>query len=122
MLARRVTRNFCSGVCSTYYKWEPIQSGSAEESKLIMRKAIGEPGDPHGMVLSASRTLWLPVTHKRLFDFLRNEQTRSQWDVLSHGGSMHPIVHIAKGQDLGNSISLFRTNVSETGVTFRNVA
>lgn len=113
MLARRVTRNFCSGVCSTYYKWEPIQSGSAEESKLIMRKAIGEPGDPHGMVLSASRTLWLPVTHKRLFDFLRNEQTRSQWDVLSHGGSMHPIVHIAKGQDLGNSISLFRTNVTD---------
>ncbi|XP_055827868.1 homeobox-leucine zipper protein ROC5-like isoform X2 [Solanum dulcamara] len=112
MLARRVTRSFYGGVCSTYYRWEPIQSGTAEESKLIMRKAIGEFGDPHGVVLSATRTLWLPVSHQRLFDFLRNEQTRSEWDVLSHGGSMHPLVHIAKGQDLGNSISLFRTHVT----------
>ncbi|KAK4734484.1 hypothetical protein R3W88_008745 [Solanum pinnatisectum] len=114
VLARRVTRSFCVGVCATYYDWESIQSGTAEESKLIMRKGVGEPGDPNGMVLSASRTLWLPVTHQRLFDFLRNEQTRSQWDVLSQGGSMHPIVHIAKGQDLGNSITLFRTTVANS--------
>ncbi|CAN4085191.1 unnamed protein product [Withania somnifera] len=107
MLVRRMTRNFCGGVCGTFYKWEPIQSGTAEETKLMMRKSIGEPGEPPGVVLSATRTIWLPVTHQRLFDFLRNEQTRSQWDVLSHGGPMHQIVHIAKGQDLGNSISLF---------------
>lgn len=112
MLARRMTRNFCGGVCATFYRWEPIQSGSAEETKLMMRKSIGEPGEPPGVVLSATRTIWLPVTHQRVFDFLRNEQTRSQWDVLSHGGPMHQIVNIAKGQDLGNSISLFRANVA----------
>ncbi|XP_019251815.1 PREDICTED: homeobox-leucine zipper protein HDG1-like isoform X1 [Nicotiana attenuata] len=112
MLARRITRNFCGGVCATFYKWEPIQTGTAEDTKLMMRKSIGDPGEPPGIVLSATRTIWLPVTHQRLFDFLRNEQTRSQWDVLSHGGPMHQIVHIAKGQDLGNSISLFRANAA----------
>ncbi|XP_059290338.1 homeobox-leucine zipper protein ANTHOCYANINLESS 2-like isoform X1 [Lycium ferocissimum] len=112
MLARRMTRNFCGGVCATFYKWETIQTGTADETKLMMRKSIGDPGEPPGVVLSATRTIWLPVTHQRLFDFLRNEQTRSQWDVLSHGGPMHQIVHIAKGQDLGNSISLFRANVA----------
>lgn len=86
-----------------------------------MRKGVGEPGDLNGMVLSASRTLWLPITHQRLFDFLRNEQTRGQWDVLSQGGSVHRIVHIAKGQDPGNSITLFRTTVSEIGVALRNL-
>lgn len=118
MLARRITRNFCGGVCATFYKWEPIQTGTAEDTKLMMRKSIGEPGEPPGIVLSATRTIWLPVTHQRLFDFLRNEQTRSQWDVLSHGGPMHQIVHIAKGQDLGNSISLFRANVSDKLVDY----
>ncbi|KAK4363128.1 hypothetical protein RND71_018369 [Anisodus tanguticus] len=112
MLAQRMTRNFCGGVCATFYKWEPIQAGTAEETKLMMRKSIGDPGEPPGVVLSATRTIWLPVTHQCLFGFLRNEQTRSQWDVLSHGGPMHQIVHIAKGQDLGNSISLFRANVA----------
>lgn len=121
MLARRVTRHFCNGVCATYYKWESIQLGTAEESKFIMRKGVGEPGDLNGMVLSASRTLWLPITHERLSDFLRNEQTRGQWDVLSQGGSVHRIVHIAKGQDPGNSITLFRTTVSEIGVALRNL-
>ncbi|MCD7457236.1 hypothetical protein HAX54_034573 [Datura stramonium] len=114
ILSRRMTRNFCGGVCSTFYKWEPIQSGIAEDTKLMMRKSFGDPGEPTGVVLSATRTIWLPVTHQRLFDFLRNEQTRSQWDVLSHGGPMHQIVHIAKGQDLGNSISLFRANVASS--------
>lgn len=114
MLARRVTRHFCNGVCATYYKWESIQLGTAEESKFIMRKGVGEPGDLNGMVLSASRTLWLPITHERLSDFLRNEQTRGQWDVLSQGGSVHRIVHIAKGQDPGNSITLFRTTVANS--------
>ncbi|KAM3320049.1 homeobox-leucine zipper protein ROC5 isoform X1 [Capsicum chacoense] len=112
MLARRVTCNFCGGVCGTFYKWEPIQSGSGEETKLMMRKSVGELGEPSGVMLSATRTIWLPITHQRLFDFLRNAQTRRQWDVLFHGDAMHEIVHIAKGQDLGNSISLYRTNVT----------
>ncbi|XP_027103840.1 homeobox-leucine zipper protein ANTHOCYANINLESS 2 isoform X3 [Coffea arabica] len=111
-LAQRMTHNFCAGVCATVYKWEVVQVGNADEAKLVMRKSMGNPGEPPGVVLSATSTVWMPVSEQRLFDFLRNEQTRSQWDVLSHDGAMQQMFHIAKGQDLGNSISLLRSSAT----------
>lgn len=111
-LAHRMTRNFCAGVCATVYNWEVVQIGNADEAKLVMRKSIGNPGEPPGVVLSATSTVWMPVSVQRLFDFLRNEQTRSQWDVLSHDGPMQQMLHIAKGHDLGNSISLLRSSAT----------
>lgn len=111
-LAQRMTRNFCAGVCATVYKWEVVQVKNTDDVRLIMRKSIGNPGEPPGVILSATTTIWMPVSQQRLFDFLRSEQTRSQWDVLSHDGLMQQMVHIAKGQDLGNSISLLRSSVS----------
>nr|XP_009771833.1 PREDICTED: homeobox-leucine zipper protein ANTHOCYANINLESS 2-like isoform X1 [Nicotiana sylvestris] len=111
MLAQRMTRNFCAGVCATIHKWESIQQANGEDAKLMMRKNIGDPGEPIGVVLSATKTIWLPVKQQRLLDFLLNEQTRSQWDILFNSGPMQQLVHIAKGQNIDNSISLFRANV-----------
>lgn len=82
--------------------------GNVDDATLMMRKSVGNPGEPPGVILSATTTVWMPVTAQRLFDFLRNEQTRSQWDVLSQDGPVQQMIHIAKGQDLGNSISLLR--------------
>lgn len=113
MLAQRMTRNFCAGVCATIHKWESIQQANGEDAKLMMRKNIGDPGEPIGVVLSATKTIWLPVKQQRLLDFLLNEQTRSQWDILFNSGPMQQMVHIAKGQNIDNSISLFRANVSD---------
>ncbi|KAL3524247.1 hypothetical protein ACH5RR_017081 [Cinchona calisaya] len=111
-LAQRMTRNFCAGVCSTVHKWEIVQVGNTDNPRLMMRKSIGSPGEPPGVVLSATTSVWMPVSQQRLFDFLRNEHTRSQWDVLSHDGPMQQMLHIAKGQDLGNSISLLRSSAT----------
>lgn len=103
-----MTRNFCAGVCATLHKWEIVQIGNVDDATLMMRKSVGNPGEPPGVILSATTTVWMPVAAQRLFDFLRNEQTRSQWDVLSQDGPVQQMIHIAKGQDLGNSISLLR--------------
>lgn len=108
-LAQRMTRNFCAGVCATLHKWEIVQIGNVDDATLMMRKSVGNPGEPPGVILSATTTVWMPVPAQRLFDFLRNEQTRSQWDVLSQDGPVQQMIHIAKGQDLGNSISLLRS-------------
>ncbi|KAL3521508.1 hypothetical protein ACH5RR_019657 [Cinchona calisaya] len=120
-LAQRMTHNFCAGVCATAYKWEAVQGGNTGDVRLIMRKGMGNPGDPAGVVLSAATTVWMPVSQQRLFDFLRNEPMRSHWDVLSHDGPVQRIINIAKGRDLGNNISLLRSsgtspNSSQTGM------
>ena len=35
-----------------------------------------------------------------------------QWDILSNGGQVQEMAHIANGRDPGNSVSLLRVNVS----------
>nr|CAD1821380.1 unnamed protein product [Ananas comosus var. bracteatus] len=68
----------------------------------------GRPGRAPGVVLSAATSVWLPVPPHRLFDFLRDERRRGDWDILSNGGPMQEMAHIAKGQHHGNAVSLLR--------------
>ncbi|RZC01911.1 homeobox-leucine zipper protein ANTHOCYANINLESS 2-like isoform X2 [Glycine soja] len=109
-LAQRMTNNFCAGVCaSTVHKWNKLNAGNVDEDVRVMtRKSVDDPGEPPGIVLSAATSVWLPVSPHRLFDFLRDERLRSEWDILSNGGPMQEMAHIAKGQDHGNAVSLLR--------------
>ncbi|CAL0318335.1 unnamed protein product [Lupinus luteus] len=111
-LAQRMTNNFCAGVCaSTVHKWNKLNPGNVDEDVRVMtRKSVDDPGEPPGVVLSAATSVWLPVSSQRLFDFLRDERLRSEWDILSNGGPMQEMAHIAKGQDHGNCVSLLRAS------------
>lgn len=115
-LAQRMTDNFCAGVCaSTVHKWNKLNADNVDEDVRVMtRKSVDDPGEPPGIVLSAATSVWLPVSPQRLFDFLRDERLRSEWDILSNGGPMQEMAHIAKGQDHGNCVSLLRASVSES--------
>lgn len=112
-LAQRMTDNFCAGVCaSTVHKWNKLSAGNVDEDVRVMtRKSVDDPGEPPGIVLSAATSVWLPISPQRLFDFLRDERLRSEWDILSNGGPMQEMAHIAKGQDHGNCVSLLRASV-----------
>ncbi|KAL9263282.1 Homeobox-leucine zipper protein ANTHOCYANINLESS 2-like protein [Drosera capensis] len=111
-LAQRMTDNFCAGVCaSTVHKWSKLNMGNVDDDIRVMtRKSVDDPGEPSGVVLSAATSVWLPVSPQRLFDFLRDERLRSEWDILSNGGPMQEMFHIAKGQDQGNCVSLLRAS------------
>lgn len=111
-LAQRMTNNFCAGVCaSTIHKWNKLSVGNVDEDVRVMtRKSVDDPGEPPGVVLSAATSVWLPVSPQKLFDFLRNERLRSEWDILSNGGPMQEMTHIAKGREQGNCVSLLRAS------------
>uniref|UniRef100_M1ACV4 HD domain class transcription factor n=1 Tax=Solanum tuberosum TaxID=4113 RepID=M1ACV4_SOLTU len=79
--------------------------------RVLTRKSVDDPGEPPGIVVNAATSVWLPVSPQRLFEFLRDEQLRSEWDILSNGGPMQEMAHIAKGQDHGNCVSLLRASV-----------
>uniref|UniRef100_A0A1J3HGW5 Homeobox-leucine zipper protein HDG1 n=1 Tax=Noccaea caerulescens TaxID=107243 RepID=A0A1J3HGW5_NOCCA len=110
-LAQRMTENFCRGVCaSSSQKWSRLEVGNIDEDVRIMtRKNVDDPGEPPGILLSAATSVWVPVSPRRLFDFLRDELMRSEWDILSNGGPVQEIACIAKGQDHSNSVSLLRS-------------
>ncbi|KAK6777468.1 hypothetical protein RDI58_024185 [Solanum bulbocastanum] len=60
MLAQRMTRNFCAGVCATTHKWKTIQLENGEYPKLMTRMNISDLGETIGVVLSATKTIRLP--------------------------------------------------------------
>eukprot|EP00249_Psilotum_nudum_P005332 c18775_g1_i1 orf=569-2947(+) len=108
-LAQRMTTGFCNSVsASSVHNWMTL-SGNNDENEVRIMAWRDKPGDPSGMVLSAATSIWLPVYPQHLFEFLRNESRRKEWDVLAGGGPMQEMIHVAKGQDPGNSVSLLRT-------------
>ncbi|XP_054786163.1 homeobox-leucine zipper protein ANTHOCYANINLESS 2-like isoform X2 [Prosopis cineraria] len=112
-LAQRMMDNFCSGlVASSARRWDSLHVGTlGEDVKVMTRKNEGEPGDPPGIMLSAATSFWLPVSPQTLFDFLRDDRRRFEWDILSSGaGTMQEVALIVKGQTPGNCVSLLRTN------------
>ncbi|PON50831.1 Octamer-binding transcription factor [Parasponia andersonii] len=111
-LAKRMVDNFCAGVCaSTVRKWDKLRVDNVgEDVRVMTRKSMDDPGEPPGIILSAATTVWIPVSQDRLFEFLRDERMRSEWDILSHGGPMQEMVHITKGQRRGNHVSLLRAS------------
>jgi len=133
-LAQRMTDNFCAGVCaSAAQKWRRLdewrggEGGGAagnggggatagegeEKARMMARQSVGAPGEAPGVVLSATTSVRLPSTPpQRVFDYLRDEQRRGEWDILANGEAMQEMDHIAKGQHHGNAVSLLRPNAT----------
>ncbi|XP_031102990.1 homeobox-leucine zipper protein HDG2-like [Ipomoea triloba] len=110
-LAERMVISFCSGVSSsTAHEWTVLSGTGSDDVRIMIRKSVDDPGRPSGLVLSASTSLWLPTEPKRVFDFLRTEHSRSEWDILSNSGIVTEMAHIANGRETGNCVSLLRVN------------
>ncbi|KAK7253178.1 hypothetical protein RIF29_37681 [Crotalaria pallida] len=110
-LAERMVMSFCTGVgASTAHAWTTLSATGCDDVRVMTRKSMDDPGRPPGIVLSAATSFWLPVPPKRVFDFLRDENSRREWDILSNGGLVQEMAHIANGRDPGNCVSLLRVN------------
>nr|GEV86682.1 homeobox-leucine zipper protein meristem L1-like [Tanacetum cinerariifolium] len=110
-LAERMVLSFCSGVgASTAHTWTTLSGSGADDVRVMTRKSMDDPGRPPGIVLSAATSFWIPIQPKQVFDFLRDENSRSEWDILSNGGLVQEMAHIANGRDPGNCVSLLRVN------------
>ncbi|XP_054782178.1 homeobox-leucine zipper protein GLABRA 2-like [Prosopis cineraria] len=106
-LAQRMTSNFCHAVgASSFHTWTKVTSKTGEDIRISSRKNLNDPGEPLGVILCAVSSVWLPVSPNVLFDFLRDETRRSEWDIMSNGASVQSIANLAKGQDRGNSVTV----------------
>ncbi|KAK6125001.1 hypothetical protein DH2020_041275 [Rehmannia glutinosa] len=105
-LAQRMTWNFCRAVGdSSYNSWNKITTKTGDDIRVSSRKNLNDPGEPLGTILSAVSCVWLPVSHHVLFDFLRDENRRNEWDIMSNGSTIQSIANLAKGQDRGNAVT-----------------
>lgn len=106
-LAERMTWSFSRALGgSSYHTWKKIPSKTGDDIRVSSRKNLNDVGEPLGVILCAVSSIWLPVSHTLLFDFLRDETRRNEWDIMSNGGPVQSIANLAKGQDRGNSVSI----------------
>ncbi|CAN1776294.1 Homeobox-leucine zipper protein ROC5 [Linum perenne] len=121
-LSQKMVNNFYRGISiglsnSVWEKLSPASLG--EDIRIMSRKNLTDPEEAMGIVLSASTSLWLPISRRRVFEFLMREDIRKDWDFLINGWSLDEIVRIPKAQTHGNSISILRVAVStHIGCTF----
>ncbi|WJX71424.1 hypothetical protein P8452_55420 [Trifolium repens] len=118
-LARQMSDYLWSGICpSSDSGWDILLTTDMGNSDLIITSQ--EIQDAYGanpsIILSASTSVWMPVSRQRVFDFLRDARRRSEWDVLSNGGSMEEMVRVATGEGIGNSVSILRGHNAANGI------
>ncbi|CAN1265776.1 Homeobox-leucine zipper protein HDG11 [Linum perenne] len=113
-LAQRMVSSFCSSIStSNSHQWTTLSGLNDVGVRVTLRKST-DPGQPNGVVLSAATTFWLPVSPQNVFNFFKDEKTRSQWDVLSSGNGVQEVAHIANGSHPGNCISVLRVSAFNT--------
>ncbi|XP_076936750.1 homeobox-leucine zipper protein GLABRA 2-like isoform X1 [Bidens hawaiensis] len=106
-LAQRMTWSFSRALgASSYHSWKKIPSKTGYDIRVASRKNLNDPGEPLGVILCAVSSVWLPVSHTLLFDFLRDETRRNEWDIMSNGGPVQSVASLEKGQDRGNTVSI----------------
>ncbi|WCJ40787.1 Homeobox-leucine zipper protein GLABRA 2 [Euphorbia peplus] len=106
-LAQRMTWSFCRAIAaSSYNTWNKVTSKTGEDIRVSSRKNLNDPGEPLGVILCAVSSVWLPVSPHILFDFLRDDARRNEWDIMSNGGTVQSIANLSKGQDRGNAVTI----------------
>lgn len=77
-LAQRMVKSFCCCINpSNGQQWTTISGIDEFEVRATLHKST-DPGQPNGVILSAAATIWLPIPPQDVFNFFRDERTRSQ--------------------------------------------
>ncbi|WVZ57754.1 hypothetical protein U9M48_008099, partial [Paspalum notatum var. saurae] len=111
-LSQRMITTFCANIsASGSQSWTSLSESTEDTIRVTTRKNT-DPGQPSGVILTAVSTSWLPFSHQQVFELLADEQQRCQLEILSSGGSLHEVAHIANGSHPRNCISLLRINAA----------
>ncbi|KAL6906327.1 hypothetical protein ACP4OV_003928 [Aristida adscensionis] len=111
-LSQRMITTFCANISASGSQSWTALSESAEDTIRVTTRKNTDPGQPSGVILTAVSTCWLPFSHQQVFELLADEQQRCQLEILSNGGSLHEVAHIANGSHPRNCISLLRINAA----------
>ncbi|KAE8736122.1 Homeobox-leucine zipper protein GLABRA 2 [Hibiscus syriacus] len=110
-LAQRMTWSFCHAIgASSYRNRNKVTSKTGKDIRVSSRNNLNDPGEPLGVIVCAVSSVWLPVSLTILFDLLRDESRRNEWDIMSTGGPMQSLANLAKGKDRGNATMKSKEN------------
>jgi homeobox-leucine zipper protein len=107
-MANKMVVSFCNDISnSTYHHWTKSQRTRDRPMEVRTNKRRGDPDKPPGLNRTAGCTIQHLSQHTKVFDFLRDMQTRPLWDSMSMDSSIHVLAHVTTGIDPRNCISVF---------------
>ncbi|XP_048322649.2 homeobox-leucine zipper protein ROC2 isoform X2 [Ziziphus jujuba] len=116
-LSERMMRSFFADVGGgTLNNWTSLPLSCAEGIKVMAKNSMDDPGKPPGTTLVFATSLGLSAPPKKLFNFLRQGDSRPKWDILSHGLSVNEVAYIHNGRDPLNRVSIMQVNASQNRV------
>ncbi|KAG4960909.1 hypothetical protein JHK87_037542 [Glycine soja] len=114
-LGDRMMKTFCANVSATADNpWMKITTFHGDSDvKVMIKNNVEDTAMPPGTSAVFTTSGWLEVSPNRLFNFLRHENSRTKWDMLSHRLVIRKVASIPKGENPGNCVSLLRANTSQ---------
>ncbi|KAL3613369.1 hypothetical protein CASFOL_042782 [Castilleja foliolosa] len=108
MFSHRMVKIFCEALSMSDKLDFPHLSEFENSGVRVSFRKSNEPGQLNGFVVSAATSIWLPILKENLFEFLKDEKNRAQWDVLSNGNPVNATAHVSTGTNPGNCISIIQ--------------
>ncbi|KAL2496159.1 Homeobox-leucine zipper protein PROTODERMAL FACTOR 2 [Forsythia ovata] len=106
-LAERMVRGFNANICSNQENaWRPLPIAGAQDILIKTSLNIDHPGIPCGVSVTIATSLHLHVQQNDVFDFLRCEQNRNKWDILSYGLAIRDIIRISSARNSTDCVSV----------------
>ncbi|GAV60649.1 START domain-containing protein [Cephalotus follicularis] len=117
-LAERMMRSFYVEMCaSSANKWMslPLTDGGTDIRYRIRDCNLLQGGPPFTTAIFTT-SLWISLSPKRLFNFLRHPCSRNKWDMLAYGHLIQEIGHFVKGENPQNRVSIVQVNAAPNQV------
>ncbi|XVF77590.1 hypothetical protein PTKIN_Ptkin14bG0057500 [Pterospermum kingtungense] len=118
-LAEKMTRNFFQNISSsTENSWLRLPKNiGAEDIRFRFGDAVVVPGKPlASCTIVYTTTIRLQIPTKTLFDFLRHEHSRTQWDLLSKEKFVGELAYVKNGENPENRVSIIQVNSSPSKI------
>ncbi|KAK1405428.1 Homeodomain GLABROUS 2 [Heracleum sosnowskyi] len=114
-LAAGMVHSFNLGISGE--QWEEVPGHFSDNVRVMIRRIMNDPILPMGAMVSATSSIWLPLSPKSVFDFLHDHNSRSEplipypgreWEVLSSENVIEQMCRIPRGQEARNCVSMHK--------------
>uniref|UniRef100_M1BRI9 Homeobox protein GLABRA2 n=1 Tax=Solanum tuberosum TaxID=4113 RepID=M1BRI9_SOLTU len=106
-ISQRMVKSFFEILSMTDNLDFPTSSRLNRGDRISIRKNE-EIVQPKGFIATAATSLWLPLSFQDVFNFFKDDKTRSQWDILIGGNNVIELAQVLTGVLPRNSITIIQ--------------
>ncbi|XP_049379986.1 homeobox-leucine zipper protein ROC8-like [Solanum stenotomum] len=111
-ISQRMVKSFFEILNMTDKLDFPTSSQLNSGDRISIRKNE-EITQTKGFIATAATSLWIPLSFQDVFNFFKDDKTRSQWDILTGGLKVMELARVPTGTFPGNCITIIQSNMQK---------